>query len=199
MQNVQIAIVNAGSGARIKVSTSITFGMMGVSYPPSADLFRAEEAPVINLIIHLLLDNHAPLLFNIHPYFAHRDNQGSMSLDYSLFMANCVVVRDGPFRYRNPFDVMFDLVYSVLEKKNIGSLQVVASKTRWPTSGDFEASVDNARISKSNLVQHMKGGTLKRARPIETFVFEMFNESQKSPELERYWGLSPSTISTLIR
>lgn len=95
---------------------------MGVSYPPSADLFRAEEAPVIDLIICLLLDNQAPLLVNIHPYFAYRDNRGSMSLDYSLFMANCVVVRDGPFRYRNPFDVMLDLVYSVLKKKNTGSL-----------------------------------------------------------------------------
>lgn len=191
MQSVQIAIVNAGSGAWSKVSTSITFGKMGVSYPPSADLFRAEEAPVIDLIICLLLDNQAPLLVNIHPYFAYRDNRGSMSLDYSLFMANCVVVRDGPFRYRNPFDVMLDLVYSVLKKKNTGSLWVVASKTRWPTSGDFEASVDNARISKSNLVQHVKGGTLKRARPIENFVFEMFNKNQKNPQLDSYWGLKP--------
>ncbi|KAK4757367.1 hypothetical protein SAY87_018668 [Trapa incisa] len=45
MRNVQTAINNARLGGRIKVSTSITYGMMGVSYPPSAGAFNNVEAP----------------------------------------------------------------------------------------------------------------------------------------------------------
>ncbi|PKI32621.1 hypothetical protein CRG98_047018 [Punica granatum] len=190
MQNVQNAIANAGKAGQIKVSTSISLAMIGESYPPSMGSFKGAEGPVIDPIIHLLLKNQAPLLVNIYPYFVYAASTPSTSLDYALFTAKSVIINDGPLEYQNLFDAMLDTVYSALERKNAGSLRVVVSESGWPSNGGVEASVGNARTYNTNLVQHMKGGTPKRpGGPIETYIFAMFDENQRIPELEKSWGL----------
>ncbi|KAK4792510.1 hypothetical protein SAY86_022945 [Trapa natans] len=190
MRNIQTAINNAGLGGKIKVSTSITYAMIGVSYPPSAGAFSNAEAAVIDPILLFLLDNQAPLLINIYPYFAYRDNQASIGLDYSLFTSNSVVVSDGSYGYKNLFDAQLDAAYAALEKKNAASLRIVVSESGWPSDGDSGASVENARIYNNNLVQHVKSGTPRRpGGPTETYIFAMFDENQKNPEMEKHLGL----------
>ncbi|KAF4354701.1 hypothetical protein G4B88_029545 [Cannabis sativa] len=140
MERIQNAINSAGLANRIKVSTSVDTGILGVSYPPSS---------------------------------------GSL-----------VVVRDGQNGYKNLFDAILDAVYSALEKAGGSSLEIVVSESGWPSAGGTATSFENARTYNANLIQHVKGGTPKRpGRPIETYVFAMFNENQKSPEYEKNWGL----------
>ncbi|KAG6481277.1 hypothetical protein ZIOFF_057873 [Zingiber officinale] len=175
----------------IKVTTSVATTVLGVSYPPSAGDFSDATKEIISSIVHFLAVNEAPILVNMYPYFAYKDNSNDISLDYALFNATGVIVQDGPFGYQNLFDSMLDAVNAALEKVGGASVGVVVSESGWPSAGDFGASVDNACIYNHNLINHVVKGTPKKPEvAIETYLFSMFNENQKGPvDLEKFFGL----------
>ncbi|KAJ4706345.1 glucan endo-1,3-beta-glucosidase-like [Melia azedarach] len=164
LTSIRRAVVAAGLGKKIKVSTAIETGALAETYPPSKGSFKQEYRSILDPLIQFLNENRAPLLFS-----------------------------DPPYNYQNLFDAMLDAVYAALEKANGKSLEIVISESGWPTEGSDGGltNVENAKTYNNNLIQHVKGGTPKKpGRPIETYIFALFDEDKKDgPETEKHWGL----------
>ncbi|QHN99573.1 Glucan endo-1,3-beta-glucosidase, acidic isoform [Arachis hypogaea] len=122
---------------------------------------------------------------NVKPYSP--SVKFSISLEYALFTQK----GKNDAGYQNLFDAILDSVYAALEKVNAPNLKIVVSESGWPSQGGVGASDQNAGTYYKNLINHVKGGTIKRPKgPIETYLFAMFDEDlKKGAETEKHFGL----------
>ncbi|CAN6360845.1 unnamed protein product [Urochloa humidicola] len=186
MQNLNDAL-SAASLGNIKVSTAVKMSVLVTSSPPSNGAFA--DPSVMGPIINFLASTGSPLLANIYPYFAYRDADGKIELNYALFKPSSPT-SNGP-EYTNLFDAMADAMYSAMENVGGSSVPIVVSESGWPSGGgDGAVSVENAQTYNQNLIDHVGNGTPVRPGPLETYICAMFNENMKTgDETEKHFGL----------
>ncbi|KAL2556067.1 Glucan endo-1 [Forsythia ovata] len=190
MQNLDAALNAANSP--IPVSTVVPMQVLDTSFPPSNGKFSDETAATMQGIVGFLTAKKAPLLLNAYPFFAHTGDPTNVPLDYALFVGNSAGINDGSLHYTNLLDAMVDSVYSALEKVGGSTVDIVVSETGWPSAGNTDAAVENAKTYTNNLVSHVASGQGTPKRPgkaLETYIFAMFNENLKPAGVERNFGL----------
>ncbi|CAL5095597.1 unnamed protein product [Urochloa decumbens] len=201
MQNLESALRSAGVTG-VAVTTAVATAVLGASYPPSQGAFSEAAAPVMAPIVSYLSSKGAPLLVNVYPYFAYSGSAGQVALGYALLSAAggaapASTVTDGGVVYTNMFDAIVDATHAAVEKAGVQGLELVVSETGWPSGGGGDgATVENAAAYNNNVVRHVGGGTPRRpGKPVETYLFAMFNENQKAEGVEQHFGLFQPDMS----
>uniref|UniRef100_M8AS87 Glucan endo-1,3-beta-glucosidase GII n=1 Tax=Aegilops tauschii TaxID=37682 RepID=M8AS87_AEGTA len=165
MKNIQAALVAAGLSGSIKVSTSVRFDVVENTSPPS----NGPPPPL---------------------YFAYKGDQQNIKLDFATFVPGSTTVTDNGLTYPTLFDAMVDSIYAALEKAGKPGVKVVIPESGWPSAGGVGATAQNTRAYNQGLINHVRGGTPKKPSLLETYIFAMFNENQKTGDpTENNFGL----------
>jgi hypothetical protein len=127
----------------------------------------------------------------VYTCFSYIDNPQHIDLGYALLNPKGPAVQDRDLNYHNLFDVSLDALYSALERAGGLNVEIVVSETGWLSMGNDAATFSHAEDYYQNVINHIANGTPKRpGRPIETYLFAMFDENQKGgAETERHFGL----------
>ncbi|PWA61139.1 glucan endo-1,3-beta-glucosidase [Artemisia annua] len=147
------------------------------------------------------LSSHGfPLLLTAYPYFGYASDPSNIQVSYALMNSTETFVKDGSLEYKNMFDAMVDSVYWALEKVGAGGLDVVVVESGWPSNGNGEYTTPSlAQTYNQNLVRHANSGTPKiPGKSVETYLFALFNENQKTPGVEQNFGLFYPDMSEVI-
>ncbi|XP_038990046.1 glucan endo-1,3-beta-glucosidase 7-like [Phoenix dactylifera] len=206
MQNLHSALSSAGSAAAsIKVSTVHSMAVLSQSEPPSSGAFRSDLGPALAAILAFLRDTGSPFMINPYPYFAYRDDPRPETLAFCLFQPNPGRLDAGSkITYTNMFDAQVDAIHSALNAAGFPDVEIVVAETGWPYRGDpgeAGTTVDNAKAFNGNLVAHLRsmaGTPLMPGRPVETYIFALYDEDLKpGPTSERSFGLFRTDLTMI--
>ncbi|KAL0912225.1 hypothetical protein M5K25_018187 [Dendrobium thyrsiflorum] len=194
LQNIQAALIKAGLGRQVKVTIPLNADVYQSSNGlPSSGDFRPDIHDLMLSIVSFLRDNGSPLTINIYPFLSlYADPH--FPVDYAFFNGAANPLVDGPITYTNVFDANYDTLIWALERNGLSDISVIVGEIGWPTDGDPNANVDNARRFNQGLFDRIakRMGTPKRPTPPDIYVFALIDEDAKSVQpgnFERHWGL----------
>lgn len=196
LRNVQEAINHAKLGSRVKAT--IPFNADIYNSPesdqvPSAGDFRPEIRHMTIEIIQYLHSNGAPFTVNIYPFLSLYGND-NFPVDYAFFDGTSKPVKDGDRLYTNAFDANFDTLVAALNKAGFPDIGIIIGEVGWPTDGDKNANIQNAKRFNQGMIRHALSGkgTPARKGKIEVYLFSLIDENAKliAPgNFERHWGI----------
>ncbi|KAL6556949.1 hypothetical protein OROHE_006825 [Orobanche hederae] len=195
MVNIHAALVSLKLDKDVTVTTAQNFGILEVSYPPSAGAFRQNLTQILKSILDFHCKVDSPFMINAYPFFAYKDNP-KIPLNYVLFEGDAIVDPISSFHYDNMFYAQIDAAYSAMAKVGYENVCLQVAETGWPSKGDNNetwASPENAEKYNKNLLKLINANKGTPMRPdfgLNVCVFALFNENLKTgPTSERNFGL----------
>ncbi|KAL7259731.1 hypothetical protein ACSBR1_005580 [Camellia fascicularis] len=199
LKNIQEALNQAGLGSQVKATipfnADVYFSQHSNPVPSTGD-FWPEVKDITIQVIQYLNSNDAPFTVHIYPFLSLYGNP-YFPFDFAFFDTNNTnneTVRDGNYEYTNVFDANFDTLVWSLTKAGYPDLKILVGEVGWPTDGDTNANVKNAKRFNQGLVRHALSGngTPLRKGVIEAYLFSLIDEDAKSIApgcFERHWGI----------
>ncbi|CAN0897466.1 Glucan endo-1,3-beta-glucosidase 6 [Linum grandiflorum] len=194
LKNIQAALIKAGLGRQVKVTVPLNADVyQSDNGLPSGGNFRPDIYDLMISIIKFLNENNCPLTFNIYPFLSlYADPH--FPKEYAYFDGKADPLVDGSISYTNVFDANFDTLVAALEKSGFPSMPVIVGEVGWPTDGDSNANVENAKRFNQGLIDRiLQGrGTPRRSTPPDVYIFSLIDEDHKSIDpgnFERHWGV----------
>ncbi|KAL5768905.1 hypothetical protein ACOSQ2_015688 [Xanthoceras sorbifolium] len=196
LKNIQRAINKADLGSKVKTTVPFNADIYNspVSNPvPSAGEFRSDVRNLTIEIIQFLHSNDAPFTVNIYPFLSLYGNN-YFPLDFAFFDGTNKPVRDGDMVYTNVFDANFDTLIWALDRAGYPDMPIIVGEVGWPTDGDKNANIRNAKRFNQGLLRHALSGSGTPARKgkIDVYLFSLLDENGKSiapGSFERHWGI----------
>ncbi|XP_020225166.1 glucan endo-1,3-beta-glucosidase 8 isoform X1 [Cajanus cajan] len=196
LKNIQTSLNGWGLGSQIKVTVPFNADVYyspDSNQVPSAGDFRPEVRDQTIEIVQFLYANNAPFTVNIYPFLSLYGND-HFPFDFAFFDGNNKPLIDGNSVYTNVFDANLDTLLWALEKAGYPDMDIIVGEVGWPTDGDRNANVQNAKRFNMGLLKHALSGngTPKRKSLIDIYLFSLIDENAKSiapGNFERHWGL----------
>ena len=195
IHNVYNALVSVNLHESILVSTTHAAAVLDPSsFPPSLGHFSSDIVPNIMPILNFLSSTGAPFMVNVYPFIAYIASSQNIELPYALGSGN-VQISDfnSGLIYTSLFDAQVDTFISAIEKLGFGNISLIVTETGWPSYGHPSATLANAQAYNAYILEHVASsrGTPKRpSTPIQTQIFALFNENQKTgAEYEQHFGI----------
>ncbi|CAA0825229.1 Glucan endo-1-3-beta-glucosidase 14 [Striga hermonthica] len=181
LKNVHKALTDLGLSQQIYVTTAHSYGIMGVSFPPSLGMFKHALVGFLLDILAFLSEKEAPFLMNVNPYFAYKNDPNHVPLEYVLFEPN--PGQTDPItklHYDNMLYAQMDAVYTALKLlyAQMGSA-LNATDFHRPSFQSSEIGWSRWRIPTKPRPPPSKNGTVGRIIPPPNGTFEDQTENAR--------------------
>lgn len=200
MNNLHKALVASDLNFQVKVSTPHNMDVIPKPFPPSTATFNSSWNSTIYQILLFLKNTNSYFMLNAYPYYGYTKGNGIFPIDYALFRplpaVKQIVDPNTLFHYSSMFDAMVDATYYSIDAYNLSGIPVVVTESGWPWLGggdEPDATLENAETYNNNLIKRVlndSGPPSQTSMPINTYIYELFNEDKRpGPVSEKNWGV----------
>ncbi|CAM8892229.1 unnamed protein product [Rhodiola kirilowii] len=200
MNYLHKALVASNLNFHIKMSAPQSMDLIPRPFPPSTATFDSGLNSTLYQLLQFLKNTDSYYMLNAYPYHGYTVGNGVFPIDYALFRplsrVKQIVDPNTLSRYTSMFDAMVDAAYYSIQAYNISDIPIVVTETGWPWMGgenEPDATVDNAETYNNNLIRRVLNGSgppSMSSLPINTYIYELFNEDKRSgPVSKRNWGV----------
>ncbi|KAJ8504166.1 hypothetical protein OPV22_005052 [Ensete ventricosum] len=196
LKNIQKALDEAGVGKRIKATVPLNADVYNSpenNPMPSAGDFRSDIHSLMVDMVRFMNSNGAPFVVNIYPFLSLYQNP-DFPIDFAFFDGGGRNLNDQGHQYTNVFEANYDTLVWSLKKAGVPDMKVIVGEVGWPTDGDKNANLENAKRFYDGFLKKMaeKDGTPMRPGHLEVYLFGLIDEDMKSilpGNFERHWGI----------